>query len=395
MQMPFLKSLAVFVVALMMSLPMSAFGKSIMIDSPEDTIPIKPGVIMEEFLYKKASFPSCHSASIIELENGELLCTYFGGTAERNPDVEIWISRKLKNGEWLPPVSVADGVQSDGKRLPTWNPVLFQPKGGDLMLFYKVGPNPRDWWGEVKTSSDNGHTWSKAERLADPIVGPIKNKPVQLDNGIILSGSSTDKNGWKVHVERSTDNAKHWTFIGPLNDGKKIRAIQPTILTYADGSIQMLSRTSNKGDQERIAETWSKDNGLTWSEMTLTALPNNNSGLDAVTLIDGRQILIYNHSTRNQKDMGHKGRGIINIAVSKDGKNWEAALILDYINEPEKQYSYPAIIQTSDGLVHAVYTWHRQRIKHVVIDPDKLVTYPIKNGTWPADKIPLIKSTEK
>ncbi len=363
-------------------------------DADTDPRPQKPGVILEEFLYKKAGFPSCHSATIIELDNGDLLCTYFGGTYERHPDVEIRLSRKKKGGEWSAPVSVANGVQAVGKRVPTWNPVLFQPAGGDLMLFYKVGPSPKEWWGEVKISKDNGYTWSKARRLEGKILGPVKNKPIQLANEVILSGSSSEANGWQAHIERSTDGGKTWSFIGPLNDGKKMRAIQPALLTHANGSLQMLCRTSNS-NSEYISETWSNDEGLTWSEMTATALPNNNSGIDAVTLKDGRHLLIYNHATRNQKGMGHKGRGVINLAVSKDGKSWEAALVLDYIDQPEKQYSYPSIIQTSDGLVHIVYTWHRERIKHVVIDPGKLVTYPIVNGQWPYDKIPLVLSTEQ
>ena len=363
-------------------------------DADTDPRPQKPGVILEEFLYKKAGFPSCHSATIIELDNGDLLCTYFGGTYERHPDVEIRLSRKKKGGEWSAPVSVANGVQAVGKRVPTWNPVLFQPAGGDLMLFYKVGPSPKEWWGEVKISKDNGYTWSKARRLEGKILGPVKNKPIQLANEVILSGSSSEANGWQAHIERSTDGGKTWSFIGPLNDGKKMRAIQPALLTHANGSLQMLCRTSNS-NSEYISETWSNDEGLTWSEMTATALPNNNSGIDAVTLKDGRHLLIYNHATRNQKGMGHKGRGVINLAVSKDGKSWEAALVLDYIDQPEKQYSYPSIIQTSDGLVHIVYTWHRERIKHVVVDPAKLVTYPIVNGQWPYDKIPLVLSTEQ
>jgi hypothetical protein len=103
---------------------------------------------------------------------------------------------------------------------------------------------------------------------------------------------------------------------------------------------------------------------------------------------------VYNHATHDQKETGHNGRGIINVAVSRDGNNWEAALILDYSSEPDKQYSYPSVIQTSDGLVHIVYTWNRTRIKHVVIDPTKLVTFPIKNGQWPFDKIALVKSKE-
>jgi len=353
----------------------------------------RDGIVLEEFVYTTADFPSAHSATLVELENGELLCSFFGGTKERHPDVEIKLSRKKPGGTWSAPRSIADGVQEDGERLPTWNPVLFQNSKDTLTLYYKIGPSPSTWWGMQKISTDGGHTWSQARRLEENIIGPVKNKPIALEDGTILSGSSTEGDGWKVHVERSTNGGKTWKIIGPLNNAETLGAIQPTLLTYADGSIQMLSRT--RTEVEYISENWSKDKGKTWSEMSLTELPNNNSGLDAVTLNDGRQLLIYNHSTRKQEGMGHKGRGVINLSVSNDGKKWDAALVLDYLDEPEKQFSYPAIIQTSDGLVHIVYTWHRKRIKHVVVDPDRLTTYPIVDGKWPADEIPLITSTEK
>jgi predicted neuraminidase len=154
-------------------------------------------------------------------------------------------------------------------------------------------------------------------------------------------------------------------------------------MTYPDGRIQLFCRT--RSEHGFIAQSWSEDKGLTWSPLEASELPNNNSGLDAVTLEDGRQLLVYNHSTRTQEGMGHKGRGILNVALSKDGIHWEAALILDYLDEPGKQFSYPSVIQTRDGLVHIVYTWHRERIKHVVLDPEKLQTTPMPDGQWPAE----------
>lgn len=354
----------------------------------------RDGIVSEEFLYDQADFPSCHSVTLVELENGDLLATYFGGTYERHPDVEIRLQRKTPGGEWSAPRSVATGIQNDTLRYPTWNPVIFQPKGKDLMLYYKVGPNPREWWGEYITSSDNGNTWSNPHRIKLPLLGPIKNKPIELADGTLIAGSSDESNGWRAHVERSTDGGETWEFIGPLNDGRETAAIQPTFLQHGGDTLQMLCRSDGKGDNQFIVETWSYDGGKTWTEMTDTELPNNNSGIDAVTLKDGRHLLIYNHSTRDQKNLGHKGRGVINLAVSRDGRNWEAALVLDYSNREGQQYSYPSIIQTADGLVHIVYTWHRKRIKHVVVDPDSLVTYPIVDGVWPVEKIPLVLSPE-
>ncbi len=104
----------------------------------------------------------------------------------------------------------------------------------------------------------------------------------------------------------------------------------------------------------------------------MTALPNPNSGTDAVTLKDGRHLLVYNHTA--------KGRSPLNLAVSREGAAWEAALILE---STVGEYSYPAIIQTSDGLVHITYTWKRQKVKHVVVDPSFWEAQPMKDGEWP------------
>lgn len=143
----------------------------------------------------------------------------------------------------------------------------------------------------------------------------------------------------------------------------------------------MLCRT--RSEHAFIAQSWSLDQGVTWSPLSRTKLPNNNSGLDAVMLHDGRALLVYNHSTRNQPGMGHKGRGVLNVALSRNGRDWDAALVLDHLDESGKQFSYPAVIQSRDGLVHVLYTWHRLRIKHVVLNPHKLVLTPMSDGVWP------------
>jgi len=345
----------------------------------------RPGLVLEEFVFESSPFfRSCHSATVLELRSGELLCAFFGGTRESHPDVETRLSLKPVGGEWTPPVSVADGNEPGGERMSTGNPVLFQERAGEIMLFYKVIKPGVGFLGRVKTSSDGGRTWSEPRKVGDGLMGAVKNKPIQLDNGTILSPSSTeDDHGWRVHIERSTDGGKTWKLIGPINPKAKIGAIQPTLMTYPDGRIQMLCRT--RSEHGFIAQSWSEDGGLTWSPLEAAVLPNNNSGIDAVTLHDGRQLLVYNHSARTQPGMGHKGRGILNVALSHNGIDWEAALVLEHLDESGKQFSYPAVIQTRDGLIHIVYTWHRKRIKHVVLDPERLETTPMPTGEWPTE----------
>ena len=330
----------------------------------------QPGLVRGEFIFESAPFPSCHASTIVETRGGALLAAWFGGTREGNPDVGIWLSR-CEAGKWSVPVEVANGVEPDGKRFPCFNPVLFQFPGGPLTLFYKVGGHPKGWWGYRKTSTDDGATWSKAERLPDPFIGPVKNKPVALADGAILCGSSTENDGWRAHFERSADGGRTWQFIGPVNDGKEIAAIQPSILFHPGGKLQAIGRTQ----QGRLFEIWSGDGGKSWGPMTLTDLPNPNSGTDAVTLRDGRHLLVYNHTGLLP---GKKSglRSPLNVAVSADGKLWQAALVLE--DEPRKEFSYPAVIQTRDGLVHIVYSWKREHIKHVVVDPAKLELKPIE-----------------
>jgi len=281
------------------------------------------------------------------------------------------------------PVEVVNGVQNKKKRYPTWNPVLFQPVDGPLMLFYKVGPDPRTWWGMITRSEDEGLTWSLPVKMgegpSDHLLGPIKNKPVQLKDGTILAPSSSEtRDKWRVHFELSRDLGQTWEVVGPINDGVEFDAIQPSILFYPDQKLQVLCRTK----QGVISQSWSEDQGRSWSPMKATILPNPNSGTDAVTLKDGRQILVYNHILPTET---WGSRAKLNVAISEDGINWSAAAILEDDPDPDSEYSYPAVIQSRDGKIHITYTWNRRMIKHVVIDPSKIEPRAIVHGTWPKE----------
>jgi len=348
-------------------------------DSLRSDLRNQPGVVKAQFLYEQASFPSCH-ASTIEETRDYFVAAFFGGTDEGNKDVGIWICRKKKDAEnWSAPVEVANGVQfreiPGGKinRHPCWNPVLYQADNGPLLLFYKVGPTPRSWWGMLTTSNDQGKTWEQPRRLPEDIIGPVRAKPIKLSDGSLLCGSSTEHDGWRVHMEVTADLGKTWSRTEALNDGKDFPVIQPTILTYPDGKLQILCRSRGI-----LRQSWSDDGGGTWSPLVPSVLPNPSAGIDAVTLTDGRQLLVYNHSAKNRAQM--------NVAVSNDGKNWKAALKLEdetTIDGKRAYGAYPAAIQGSGGLVHITYTWRRELINYVVIDPHKLVLHDMPDGNWP------------
>lgn len=336
----------------------------------------KKAIVASEFIYDTASFPECHAATIAETPTG-LVTAFFGGTQERNPDVCIYVSRKDQgSGKWTAPMNVANGIQNDTLRYACWNPVLYQVPGGELLLFYKVGPSPAKWKGWLVRSKDGGISWSKPWALPAGFLGPIKDQPVALPGGSLLCPTSVEGNGWKVHFELARKDARKWEMAGPVPAADSLRAIQPTILLLKDGTIEALCRSENRA----ILATTSKDNGKTWSPLTPTNLPNNNSGIDGTTLADGRQLLVYNHVLPPAGDT--KGeRSPLNVSVSPDGQTWYASLVLE--DDHTGQYSYPSVIQGKDGKVHIVYTWHRKKIKYVEIDPSKLPTEKIENGVWP------------
>lgn len=310
--------------------------------------------------------PQCHASTIVETKQG-LVAAWFGGKHEKNDDVGIWVSRHEKDG-WTKPVEVATGAEDEEKDFPCWNPVLFQPSKGPLLLFYKVGPSPNRWWGVMMESTDGGKTWENRRKLGKDdkvghLLGPVKNKPIELADGSILCGSSSEHDGWRVHFEVTKDLGNTWEVIGPINDGKEFGAIQPSILSYADGRLHIMCRSK----QKVVTQAWSKDGGKTWSPMTASNLPNPSAGTDAVTLKDGRQLIVYNHTTR--RGLFPSGRDMLNVALTKDGKTWTPVLTLE---RQRGEHSYPAVIQAKDGLVHITYTYHRKTVKHVVLDPKKL-----------------------
>jgi len=330
----------------------------------------EPAVTLREWLYQRAPFPECHASTLAETKSG-LVAAWFGGSYEKHPDVGIWFARRAADG-WTEPREVFNGAVEGGQRFPCWNPVLFDAGENGLLLFYKVGPSPESWWGMLSVSRDGGGSWETPRRLPDGILGPIKNKPILLADGKLLCGSSSEDDGWKVHMESTSDWGKSWSRTEALELNGLRGAIQPTILAHGNGAssrLQILCRSRGDG---LILQSWSQDQGSSWSALAATTLPNPNSGIDGVTLRDGRQLLVYNHTSR--------GRSPINVAVSSNGSDWSAAVVLE--SEPG-EYSYPAAIQSRDGHLHITYTWKRKRIRHVVLDLAKIELKPIVSGRWP------------
>lgn len=312
------------------------------------------------FIFEDAPFPSCHAATIAALPDGALVAAWFGGAREGYPDVSIWMAHRSPGAtEWSAPRLVAD-VEG----VPCWNPVLHQTAGGELLLFFKAGSHPQTWSGLLQRSVDGGKTWSGADLLPAGILGPIKNKPLELADGTLVCGSSVESyKAWGCWVERTSDGARSWSKHGPINVAGHLHgAIQPAVFAgHADEAVVMLCRSRGLG---RIVRATSTDGGRTWSDLSPIDVPHNNSGIDATRAPGGRTVLVYNHTT--------KGRSPLNVAASDDlGLTFTASLVLE---DAPGEFSYPAVVTAADGRLHIAYTWNRRRVCHVALDAGELVS---------------------
>lgn len=339
--------------------------------------------------------PDSHASTLVELKNGDVLAAWFTGKWEGDKEVKIFGAR-LHAGVWSKPFELA---RTEG--VACWNPVLFHTRDGRLWLYYKTGTRPSTWTGLRKVSTDEGLSWSAAEPLPEGVLGPIKDKPLVLEDGTIVSGSSVEHGKWDVWIERSTDDGKSWTKAGPITisasedvpdpaflaatarqpDGPKVEVktklylpaketvgiIQPSVFDLGEHHLRFIARSRSRS--ARLAVSDSFDDGKTWTQAHFIQLPSPNSGIDAVRMKDGRIVLIFNNSTN--------ARTPLNLAVSRDGEHFE---IFKTLEDGPNQYSYPAIIQARNGDLLMTYSWRRKTIKFVRV---------------PLAEVPEVKSTGK
>lgn len=326
----------------------------------KDSISFTRGYFFEE----GQPFTECHASTILHLQNGKFLAAWFGGKKEGTDDVGIWLTRG-EPGNWSKPIEIAK-LRNDAH----WNPVLFQSPQGKVFLFFKVGKKIPSWETWVKTSDDNGETWTEAKELVAGDKGgrgPVRNKPIVLSNGAWIAGASHEEGNWDAFADISTDSGKTWRAAAYIKlDRTKMKGkgvIQPTLWESSPGKVHMLLRSS----EGAIYRADSDDYGKTWSEGYKTNLPNPNSGIDLTKLPDGTLVLAYNPDTSNWGS-----RSPLSLTISTDnGKTWPKILDIDS-GSKDDEFSYPGVISYGDT-VAVCYTWNRKKIAYWIGTKDDLV----------------------
>lgn len=308
------------------------------------------------FIFEKPPTPGCHASTIVELDKTNLMAAWFAGKDEGAKDVQIWHAR-FDGTTWSKPEVLAT---EPGQ--PCWNPVLFRTAKGKLLLWYKAGPTPQTWTGYLRTSADDGKTWSKPAMLPAGFYGPVRAKPIQLKNGTILAGTSVETyRNWTPYVDRSTDDGVTWTRSSPFPTKDSFAQIQPTLYTRGDKQDIVVALMRSK-DPLKICEASSTDSGVTFGPAVPTTLFNPSSGIDVVQTGDKELFLIYNPTGM--------ARTPISLARSTDGGlTWKK---IQDLETATGEYSYPAMIASSRGTLEITYTWNRTHIMHHSLELEKL-----------------------
>ncbi|MDA8409325.1 MAG: exo-alpha-sialidase [Treponema sp.] len=331
---------------------------------------------MEEAGFDESVPPSRHASTLLPLAGGGLLAACFAGSAEGASDVGIWLARRERRGSWAAPARV-DAEPGEAH----WNPVLALRADGSIVLFYKVGDRIASWRTLLTESRDDGVSWSRPAELVPGDRGgrgPVRTKILRLDKGVWLAGASLEQGPrWTSFIDRSTDEGRTWKRSADLGievgsvEGEPVDGgpgggertgisripvseqsfrgrglIQPTL--WKDGSGLHCLMRSTEG---AAYASDSVDEGLSWTAPIRTSIPNNNSGLDILSLDRGNLILAHNPIAEN---WGVRTPLVLSLSPGR-GSNFEVGLVLD---SGPGEFSYPALVEDKGGIL---VSWTRDR----------------------------------
>ena len=328
-------------------------------------------------------YRSGHGPALLELPNGDLLCVWFAGSFEGNADVHIVCSRLEKDSEaWTEPVDVSGDPERSEQ-----NPSLFYGPDGAAWCMYtaqldrQAGKDNMQFTAVVRCqkSTDGGRTWGPYETVF-PEEGTFCRQPIQvLSNGRwifsnwLCTDSAEGLSGDPTAFRISDDQGKTWrTVMMPESHGH----VHANVVELEPGHLVAFMRNR---EAYRIHRSESFDYGETWSEPKPTPLPNNNSSISAIKLQSGRVAIAYNPTCTPDPQPGKAAwpglRCPVAVALSEDGGltfpiiRWMErgeGYIGDENKTNNKQYEYPYLMQTKDGIIHLAYAaWTRDAMKYV------------------------------
>lgn len=348
---------------------------------PPDTGGPDEPLFQDRFIEHETEVGYVHCPSLCEVSPGSLACAWYAGTREGAKDVGVWLSDLSQTAKiataspaetpsqvtsWSVPRVIMDRAiateELDRYIRKVGNALLFTDAEQRLWLIY-VSIAVGGWSGSslnARCSLDQGVTWQQSHRLSlSPcfnISELVRAAPVRLTSGEI---------GLPIYHE-FVGQFPEMLWLRPQGDrlaATKTRMagghsfIQPVIVPM--GPQHAIAYLRNLTSARRISYQETQDAGLTWTSPQSLSLPNPNSSMAAVRLSNGSVLMAFNDSTENREDM--------TLAVSADGiRDWQRISVLDRV--AKEFFAYPYLTQSSDGVIHLVYSWKMKKVRHVAFN---------------------------
>jgi predicted neuraminidase len=310
-----------------------------------------------------------HSATAVELNNGDIRVFWYGGTREGSKDTSVY-SRVLNrvDNSWsdIQEVMTRQLVTRDTRRYirKLGNPVALV-NGDELWLFF-VSVSVGGWGASsvnLSVSTDSGYTWGPVRRLiSSPFLNIstlVRNAPLATGNGAVMLPAYHEFIA-KFAELLQLDSAGNVTRKYRISHGRE--AIQPVLLPVDPYHVIAFMRNSSATHPGKTWFSRSGDSLADWTALEPLALPNPDSAVTVVRLNTADELLmVFNNHPSERDDISMAYR-------SDSGAAWQLIHQFETRTGSEKEhnpFSYPFLLQTRDGDFHLFYTWKRQHIKHV------------------------------
>ncbi|RDL46530.1 hypothetical protein BLJAPNOD_06724 [Ensifer sp. M14] len=354
-----------------------------------------------------------HAAFLHVLDDGALLCAWFGGTLEGKSDISIFASiLPLGSTSWGPPQPLSDDPAHSEQ-----NPVLFSAPDGTLWLFHTSQPSGNQDECRIRMAK-------VARDPSDPLkLSAQQGRYLDLPRGCFVRAPIVvrDDGAWLLPIFRCVQrpgqkwNGSHDTAaVGVSLDAGSTWRLED--IEQSIGCVHMApvalgadryAAFFRRRQADFVYRAESVDGGRSWSVPHATEVPNNNSSLAAIRLRDGRIAMICNPVNAllsadrraslydelgeddGRPDADPRGgcvpvwgvpRAPVTVCLSEDGGRSFAlrlsieegpgtCLSNDSTDGRNQEMSYPWLLEGADGTLHLAYTYHRRAIKYVRLAP--------------------------
>lgn len=316
-----------------------------------------------------------HNVSVVELSDGRLRAFWYGGSREGAGDVTIRSAVfSIKNQQWRKATDVISRTQTQDalrrfiKKLG--NMVVLRDAATNRLWLFYVSVSVGGWSGSsinMVVSDDDGQNWGK---------------PVRLISSPFLNISTLVKGPPFFYADGSIGLPVYHEFAGKFAELLRVNrqgqvilktrisrgrvSLQPVMVPQDANHAIAFMRFSGKRPR-RILISTTKDGGIHWSRPEKTSLHNPNSAVASIRLADNSLLMICNNT--------EKGRHNLILARSQDeGQSWKILYLFEDASGMTKEkrdkqrFSYPWLLQDSNGDYHLFYTWHNRNIKHVTFN---------------------------